>query len=89
MNIVFIYHFVVNEDKSSFTLKLGNEPDRIIVKDTIKERSNALPSMPDMKALMTKREIRDLVSFPVTLGKEEQSSFPSSLSKTTHLIILY
>lgn len=63
---------VVNEDKSSLTLKIGNEPDKIIAKDTIKERSNALSSMPDMKALLTKREIRDLVSFLVTLDKKEQ-----------------
>nr|WP_316929262.1 HEAT repeat domain-containing protein [Cyclobacterium qasimii] len=63
---------VVNEDKNSLTLKIGNEPDKIIAKDTIKERSNALSSMPDMKALLTKREIRDLVSFLVTLDKEEQ-----------------
>ncbi|WP_339924304.1 HEAT repeat domain-containing protein [uncultured Cyclobacterium sp.] len=62
---------VLSEDKNSLTLKVGNEPDMIIAKETIKERSNALSSMPDMKALLTKREIRDLVSFLVTLDKEE------------------
>jgi putative heme-binding domain-containing protein len=61
---------VVNENNNSITLKIGNEPDKRISKDSIEERSNALSSMPDMKNLLTKREIRDLVSFLVTLDEE-------------------
>jgi putative heme-binding domain-containing protein len=61
---------VVNEDNNSITLKIGNEPDKRITKDNIEDRSNALSSMPDMKTLLTKREIRDLVSFLVTLNEE-------------------
>ena len=62
---------VINEDENNLTIKTGNEPEKLIAKETIKERSNALSSMPDMKALLTKREIRDLLSFLVTLDKEE------------------
>ena len=62
---------VINEDENNLTIKTGNEPEKLIAIETINERSNALSSMPDMKALLTKREIRDLLSFLVTLDKEE------------------
>ncbi|AEL28321.1 HEAT repeat domain-containing protein [Cyclobacterium marinum] len=62
---------VVKESENDIILKIGNEPEKKISKDNIKERTNALSSMPDMKALLTKREIRDLISFLVTLDKED------------------
>ncbi|GAB3021395.1 c-type cytochrome [Cyclobacterium sediminis] len=62
---------VVKESEKDIALKIGNEPEKIISKESISERTNALSSMPDMKALLTKREIRDLISFLVTLDKEE------------------
>jgi putative heme-binding domain-containing protein len=61
---------VAKEDNNSITLKIGNEPDKMITKINIEERSDALSSMPDMKNLLTKREIRDLISFLVTLDEQ-------------------
>lgn len=60
---------VVKENENDIILKIGNEPEKVISKEKITERSNALSSMPDMKSLLTKKEIRDLISFLVTLDK--------------------
>lgn len=62
---------IVKESDNDITLKIGNEPEKIISKESISERTNAMSSMPDMKLLLTRREIRDLISFLVTLDKEE------------------
>jgi len=58
------------EAPNSLTLKVGNSPDTVIMKNNIARRVNAPSSMPDMKHLMTRREIRDVVSFLATLNKE-------------------
>lgn len=55
------------ETASSLFLKMGNDPDAEIDKKSIKERKMAPSSMPDMKGLLTRREVRDLVSFLATL----------------------
>ncbi len=57
----------VDEDDSSITVKMGNQPDTLIQKSAIVERRDAPSSMPDMKEYLTRREIRDLVSFLATL----------------------
>lgn len=57
----------VDETDSSITLKMGNQPDTLIQKSQITERRDAPSSMPDMKEYLTRREIRDLVSFLATL----------------------
>jgi len=55
------------ETSSSLFIKMGNNPDAEIKKSSIKETKMAPSSMPDMKGLLTRREIRDLVSFLATL----------------------
>lgn len=59
------------ETSSSLFLKMGNNPDAEIRKSQIKERKMASSSMPDMKALLNRREIRDLVSFLATLTETD------------------
>lgn len=58
------------ETDNSLTLKMGNSPDTVLSKSAIVKRINAPSSMPDMKNLMTRREIRDVVSFLATLKEE-------------------
>lgn len=58
------------EDKTNLTLKMGGEPLRIIKKDQIVKRTNAPSSMPDMKLILSKKEIRDVVSFLATMNKD-------------------
>ena len=58
------------ETDTKLTLKIGNQPDTVLVKTNVVNRINAPSSMPDMKELMTRREIRDVVSFLATLTKE-------------------
>ncbi len=61
---------LVSENEEVVNLKIGNDPEKSVPKSGIEERTDALSSMPDMKGLLTKREIRDLVSFLVTLTDE-------------------
>ncbi|QEC51346.1 putative heme-binding domain-containing protein [Anseongella ginsenosidimutans] len=55
------------ENDNSLTLKVGDEPDTLIYKKQVVRRTNAPSSMPVMKDILSKREIRDLVSFLATL----------------------
>ena len=55
------------ESKTSLALKIGNQPDQTILKDQIVKRTNSPSSMPDMKLVLSRREIRDVVSFLSTL----------------------
>lgn len=58
------------ETEESITLKMGNQPDTVVMKSQILERKDAPSSMPDMKQFLSRREIRDLVSFLVTLKED-------------------
>lgn len=58
------------ENATTITLKVGAQPDTVIRKSEIAKRTNAPSSMPNMKQLLTKREIRNLVSFLSTLQGE-------------------
>ena len=60
----------MDETEESITLKMGNQPDTLIMKSQILERKDAPSSMPDMKQFLSRREIRDLVSFLVTLKED-------------------
>lgn len=60
----------MDETEQSITLKMGNQPDTLIMKSQILERKDAPSSMPDMKQFLSRREIRDLVSFLVTLKED-------------------
>ncbi len=66
---------LAEENAQSIAVKMGNQPDTVIMKTDVAERKEALSSMPDMKGLMTRREIRDLVSFLSTLKKDEYSTY--------------
>jgi quinoprotein glucose dehydrogenase len=51
------------ETKTGLIIKEGLQPDQTIPKDQIAKRTNSPSSMPDMKTILSKREIRDVVSF--------------------------
>jgi putative heme-binding domain-containing protein len=59
------------ESSKSITLKGSSGANEVISNDQIAKRINALSSMPDMKAVLTKKEIRDVVSFLSTLRENE------------------
>jgi putative heme-binding domain-containing protein len=56
-----------SEDKNSLTLKGSGQQNTVIPKDQVEKRVNATSSMPEMRFILTKREIRDVVSFLSTL----------------------
>ncbi|GAB3961775.1 c-type cytochrome [Spirosoma harenae] len=59
------------ETSSEVKVKVGDQPDMVIRKDQIAKRTTAPSSMPEMRYLLTKREIRDVVSFLSTLKSDE------------------
>ncbi len=61
---------LTNEKDATLAVKVGDKPDTVIRKDQISKRTNAASSMPPMRFLLTKKEIRDLVSFLSTLEED-------------------
>uniref|UniRef100_UPI003B3B83F1 HEAT repeat domain-containing protein n=1 Tax=Spirosoma sp. TaxID=1899569 RepID=UPI003B3B83F1 len=59
------------ETPTQVTVKVGDQPDTSIPKSQIAKRTTAPSSMPEMKYLLTKREIRDVVSFLATLKDDK------------------
>ena len=59
------------EKEESVTLKVGDKPDTVIQKSHIAKQSTAPSSMPPMRYLLTKRQIRDLMAFLSTLKEDE------------------
>ena len=59
------------EKKDVLVLKTGEKPDTVIRKDHVVKQTNAPSSMPPMRSLLTKRQIRDLMSFLTTLKDDE------------------
>jgi putative membrane-bound dehydrogenase-like protein len=55
------------ESKAGLKLKIGLEPEKVIPNEQIVEKKYAASSMPDMKAILSRKEIRDVVSFLSTL----------------------
>jgi putative heme-binding domain-containing protein len=51
------------ENATSYILKGGDQPDEVIAKTNVTKRVDAPSSMLDMKPILSKKEIRDLVSF--------------------------
>ena len=51
------------ENATSYILKGGDQPDEVIAKSNVTKRADAPSSMLDMKPILSKKEIRDLVSF--------------------------
>ena len=60
-----------HEDAKKLTVKLGDRPDTVINKTDIIKQTTAPSSMPPMRYLLTKRQIRDLMSFLVTLKEDD------------------
>jgi quinoprotein glucose dehydrogenase len=58
------------EDAKMIKLKIG-ERDTVVMKSAVSSRVNAASSMPAMRYVLTKREIRDVVAFLATLDQEE------------------
>lgn len=61
---------LMEETDKGLVIKEASKPERLIPNEEISERKNSPSSMPDMKAILSKREIRDLVSFVSTMTKE-------------------
>jgi putative membrane-bound dehydrogenase-like protein len=62
---------ILQDDQPQYIkLKVGSNPDTTIQSKDIRHRKNAASSMPPMRLLLTKKEIRDVVSFIATLEKE-------------------
>lgn len=55
------------EDAKSINVKIGDRPDTTVMKSDVAKRINATSSMPPMRFILSKREIRDVVAFLSTL----------------------
>ncbi len=53
---------LANETNTTLVIK-GDKQNDVIEKDQVVKRTNAASSMPDMKNILTKKQIRDMVSF--------------------------
>jgi len=62
---------VLEEGTRSLRLRIGKEDIRSIDKAEVANRSDVPSSMPPMGAILTKRELRDLVAFLTGLREEE------------------
>ena len=58
------------EDNRYVKLKKGQEPDQAIPHDQIAKKTFSPSSMLDMKGILSKREIRDVVSFLATMTQD-------------------
>lgn len=59
------------ENSTSIMLKIGDKPNEVISKADVASRTDAASSMPEMRYLLSKKEIRDVVSFLAELKKEK------------------
>jgi hypothetical protein len=57
----------MNEDKNGLTIRESGRQNTVVLKSQVAKRTNAASSMPDMKHILSKKEIRDVVSFLSTL----------------------
>ena len=62
---------LLEEKGDKLLLKVGEKPDTLISKANVVKQTNAPSSMPPMGYLLTKRQIRDLMSFLTTLKEDE------------------
>lgn len=58
---------ISKETDKTITVKIGKEDIKEIAKSDIKERKSIPSSMPSMKTILTKQEIRDVVAFLATV----------------------
>jgi quinoprotein glucose dehydrogenase len=59
------------EDNATLTIKSGGGNGELIAKDQIVKRINAASSMPEMKNILSKKQIRDVVSFLSVLKEDK------------------
>lgn len=59
------------ENPEGFILKIGDKADTLVNKVDVSKRTNSPSSMPPMQYLLTKKEIRDVVSFLATLKEDK------------------
>jgi len=58
------------EDAKGIKVKIGDRPDTTVARTDVNNRTNATSSMPPMKTVLSKREIRDVVAFLATLKED-------------------
>lgn len=58
------------EDQQGVKIRKGQEPDQVIRHSDIREKTFSPSSMLDMKGILSKREIRDVVAFLATLKEQ-------------------
>ncbi|WP_297337413.1 HEAT repeat domain-containing protein [Algoriphagus sp.] len=61
---------LMEENEDSVTVKVGSDPEKAYKSSEITEKKIAASSMPTLAGRLSKREIRDLVSFLSTLAEE-------------------
>ena len=59
------------EKPNGLLVKIGDKPDTLITIESIAKRTNGMSSMPPMRYLLSKKEIRDLVSFLATMKEND------------------
>ena len=59
--------YLVGEDDTSITLRLGNQPQQTYQKSAIKNRQTAPSAMPSMADLLSKEALRDVVAYLANL----------------------
>jgi len=62
---------VVEETETELQLKVGKDGVQAIAKSTIENRENVSSSMPGIKDILDKQQIRDLMAFLMSLEEEE------------------
>jgi len=61
---------LMEDGEDSVVVQVGSDPEKRFQKADIKESKMAMSSMPAMGTLLSKRELRDLVSFLSTLNRD-------------------
>ena len=68
------------ETKTTLVIKAG-EQNQTVAKDQVAKRTNALSSMPEMKNILSKKQIRDVVSF---LAEQKEDTYKASAATGGH-----
>ncbi len=58
---------LAEETDKTLSIKVSGQPNAVINKSDVAKRTNAMSSMPEMKNILSKKEIRDVVAFLATL----------------------